>query len=140
MKFFKDFSPVLVLVIALVGYTSLKRPVVVSIDGGEYEVTNRAMLKKLSELVSDSYLISKPYFQVNCAPKSSGIRMVNYNPEYQILSITEDDIWSGISAQFKVSEPELNEIAKNKYGFADLRKRYPTVEKFVNLPYSKPTF
>lgn len=136
----KKLSPILILIGVLVGYIYFNRPVVVMIDSGEYEDTNQAMLKKLSELVSEDYVFDKTYFQVNCSPKSLGVRMVNYNPEYQILSITEDDIWSGISAQFKVSELELNKITKRQYGFADLRKRYPTVEKFVNLPYSKPTF
>lgn len=66
--------------------------------------------------------------------------MVNYNPEHQILSITEDDIWSGVSAQFELSKTGLNEIAEKKYGFAELRRKKPIIREMVNLTYSKPPF
>jgi hypothetical protein len=128
------FVSIIILAVVYLSYTKRN---LIYIEGGRCNETDKAALKALAEFVKKPKWFKREFYQVNSKPKECNMMMVNYNCNRQILSLT-DDIWSGISAQYFISETELQIISQKNKSFNEIAKNYKKTDVFLNIPFYMP--
>lgn len=105
----------------------------IEIKGGNCNETDKLLLQQLAKTLFEERLFEREYYQINSMAGARNSRMVNYNLKLELLSITEDDIFSGISVQYSLKKDKIALIAKKNLSFADLRNHYKPNEKLIGI-------
>lgn len=132
----KSFTPILLIgcfIIAFFAIIKIRNSNHIEIKGGSCNETDKLLLQQLAKTLLEKRLFEREYYQINSMAGACNARMVNYNLKLNLLSITEDDIFSGISVQYSLKKDEIALIAKKKLSFADLRNEYMPNEKLIGI-------
>ncbi|GGD82297.1 hypothetical protein GCM10011514_52920 [Emticicia aquatilis] len=99
-------------------------------ESTDYKTTQKAILKKLDQLVTENYL-NQDYYEVIVPPKNGSTIVVNYNKIAQKLTISSD-ICSGY-IQFNSSKNQLHNLVVSNCDFDSIHLKLKSSDKFYNI-------